>query len=1123
MVGAKIPFCFKQATRARQLCLALTILPLTTVASPAFAFEPSWRDLPVEQGDRRFRDANPGRGRRPVHRRTATPTATPTPSATPERDAVTLLSATQQPAPQRTASPSTPEERTAEQGADWVPRRLSCPANQSKSSASHVYEYDDGNTLAAGKGFDPEDLTKSYRRCMKGNKFFQSESNYSRTFFDIKEIRNRSELHKSVGQSLKAHVRGTNFKVSADYSSTRNESLQGDSMVFAVSGRVDFGKFELQDRGLRDEYLDLVADENLHPAFFQQCGEMVVVGARKEVRFSVLYEYTNLSKEERRNLRRAFNASYNGGEVRVGGGATFTNAVKKLGRRSEAKIQVALHGGDTAGVDFLHCLLGGDKNLSDPADVKTCIQDALIEVSGTERLYKVTESTSIPVEYYATDWGTEVGVQKCWQPNIEDRDRILGELYEEYEETSVLRARLSSLYDEIARNLLPADAELPMDLPAQVAQTIDAADTHLRNLGKYLQQCACGGALVSGACPSTGERNYAAYCKSPTQLRCPLPPTPRPAGCLDAPPSVPVDVAEYLYNRDRWSMFRWCDGYAGTGPDVSDEGVGETLSALAPGATKETLDCYDLDFNAKNRRTAVLQGFAKYNLRPLNTMRNLEVLTVEGRGSFYCRGVAETAKPATTPGIDDEVTYYPTCDQHTPDADDPLTQATTVVQCGCQKSTKRLLSDPDGALPALHQLGKLKELNLRGVAIDHGILNALFNVGPLRCKGGTKKGSSCSNDADCPGSMCLRATPSEIWPNLMTLDLSGNALDSLDYLWPTSLETLNLEDNALGAAGEPGDVARIFGPMTKLKVLDVREPLDRRSTRGVVKNHYYRDGINEHCLVGAEAGEWSRASGDAKNFLVGLRAALAQNVAPGSFKLQYTYRGIDLADSGGKRVCQRCMGEMPPINIPNIGERNGGKSPRNPAYANDDAMLAAFLCDASFLPQVRMRLDYTNRTITDAQTGLTWEMLDDGGTPPGNIPAQCASNNPDGLHDVDCTYTWTDAVGSRMTRLNTPPCFAGHCDWRLPLLKELLTLFDPTMPSSPFILGEFANSVRPPGACLLGNKCSFTNDGWYWSSTESIPGRTDLHRVFRFDQSKGSDDFTTGKYFVRAVRGAPLQ
>jgi hypothetical protein len=73
-------------------------------------------------------------------------------------------------------------------------------------------------------------------------------------------------------------------------------------------------------------------------------------------------------------------------------------------------------------------------------------------------------------------------------------------------------------------------------------------------------------------------------------------------------------------------------------------------------------------------------------------------------------------------------------------------------------------------------------------------------------------------------------------------------------------------------------------------------------------------------------------------------------------------------------------------------------------------------------------IDNSDGTITDRATCLMWEKKDDAG----------------GIHDKDNLYTWSkcdqwpycEPSGTAFTeflvKLNTPPCFAGHCDWRLP-------------------------------------------------------------------------------------------
>ena len=62
-------------------------------------------------------------------------------------------------------------------------------------------------------------------------------------------------------------------------------------------------------------------------------------------------------------------------------------------------------------------------------------------------------------------------------------------------------------------------------------------------------------------------------------------------------------------------------------------------------------------------------------------------------------------------------------------------------------------------------------------------------------------------------------------------------------------------------------------------------------------------------------------------------------------------------------------------------------------------------------------------TIRDKRTALTWEKLSDDGS----------------IHDKDNTYTWEQAF-EKIEDLNTVPCLAGFCDWRLPNRFELETL-----------------------------------------------------------------------------------
>jgi hypothetical protein len=76
-------------------------------------------------------------------------------------------------------------------------------------------------------------------------------------------------------------------------------------------------------------------------------------------------------------------------------------------------------------------------------------------------------------------------------------------------------------------------------------------------------------------------------------------------------------------------------------------------------------------------------------------------------------------------------------------------------------------------------------------------------------------------------------------------------------------------------------------------------------------------------------------------------------------------------------------------------------------------------------------VDNDDGTITDLQTGLQWEKKET------ELGSGADYSNP---HDVDNRYSWSADYAAPdgtvftqfLATLNTPPCFAGHCDWRLP-------------------------------------------------------------------------------------------
>lgn len=143
-------------------------------------------------------------------------------------------------------------------------------------------------------------------------------------------------------------------------------------------------------------------------------------------------------------------------------------------------------------------------------------------------------------------------------------------------------------------------------------------------------------------------------------------------------------------------------------------------------------------------------------------------------------------------------------------------------------------------------------------------------------------------------------------------------------------------------------------------------------------------------------------------------------------------------------------------------------------------------------------VDNSDGTITDPVTGLTWEKLSQDGS----------------VHEWSAGYDWTAAF-SKIDSLNVA-AFAGHTDWRLPNMFELITLVDMEYTTAyPTIKGNFDGGCLP-GCTVL--TCSCTKRDYYWTSTSHILDPSEANVVGFADGHLTSRGKSSGAY-VRAVRG----
>jgi len=159
--------------------------------------------------------------------------------------------------------------------------------------------------------------------------------------------------------------------------------------------------------------------------------------------------------------------------------------------------------------------------------------------------------------------------------------------------------------------------------------------------------------------------------------------------------------------------------------------------------------------------------------------------------------------------------------------------------------------------------------------------------------------------------------------------------------------------------------------------------------------------------------------------------------------------------------------------------------------------------------------DNCDGTVTDSATGLQWEK---------KTTAIGSGQNFADPHDVDNTYTWSAtspaADGTAFTdflvKLNTPPCFAGHCDWRLPSEQGAATS-GPRELESILILVNMG--VECPTSPCIDPIFGPTEPALYWSATSFFGGGTFSALAVAFNEA--ATVFATppgGDLYVRAVR-----
>ena len=143
-------------------------------------------------------------------------------------------------------------------------------------------------------------------------------------------------------------------------------------------------------------------------------------------------------------------------------------------------------------------------------------------------------------------------------------------------------------------------------------------------------------------------------------------------------------------------------------------------------------------------------------------------------------------------------------------------------------------------------------------------------------------------------------------------------------------------------------------------------------------------------------------------------------------------------------------------------------------------------------------VDHGDGTVTDVNTGLMWEKLSHDGT----------------VHDDHNTYTWANAISGHVATLNRTN-FARHNDWRLPNVRELLSIvtYQNLLPT---VAPAFDNHCSS-GCDVTRCSCTFSGDTWTSTSEADSPSN---QWFVDFQDGQVGAGLEHGSGPVRAVRDA---
>lgn len=173
--------------------------------------------------------------------------------------------------------------------------------------------------------------------------------------------------------------------------------------------------------------------------------------------------------------------------------------------------------------------------------------------------------------------------------------------------------------------------------------------------------------------------------------------------------------------------------------------------------------------------------------------------------------------------------------------------------------------------------------------------------------------------------------------------------------------------------------------------------------------------------------------------------------------------------------------------LPDTGQTqcyDNGSPPLAGACPNGNAGQDGDYSPAAAAPSYRDNGDFT---VTDNRTGLMWKRCTEG----KNNDATCTG--------TAATYVWTSALSQCETLT-----FAGYSDWRLPNMKELISILNYANLNPSINITYFPSTIN----------------GFYWSGTTYVGSTPNAWYVY-FADGGVTNSLKVNTYYARCVRAGP--